>query len=208
MGLFLDLLGVASSDSHAVERALRQYVTERGGTLILDDAASDDLNTITIADNPDHKVSLVHGGSYTDWDAVAANLSVQLATPVFYFHIHDGDLWMYTFYVDGILKDQFNPIPAYWNDAITDAERQQNAGSVTTVCRYWPGVQPTALQNYLTVWDLDMEDEEFAYPDDQFPYGDAWQVIDFMTKLGLQYPFDDEKRIAGHTFRLMMPQTA
>src|SRR5438045_2896456 len=118
MGLFLDLLGVASSDSHAVERALRQYVTERGGTLILDDAASDDLNTITIADNPDHKVSLVHGGSYTDWDAVAANLSVQLATPVFYFHIHDGDLWMYTFYVDGILKDQFNPIPAYWNDAI------------------------------------------------------------------------------------------
>jgi hypothetical protein len=83
MGLFLDLLGVASNDSHAVERALRQYVTERGGTLILDDTASEHLNTITIADAPQHKVSLVHSGSYTSWDAVAAYLSIQLAAPVF-----------------------------------------------------------------------------------------------------------------------------
>ena len=207
MGLFLDLLGVASSDSLAVELALRQYVAEHGGALILDDTANDDLNTITIADNLDHKVSLVHSGSYTAWDAVAAHLSSRLTAPVFYFHIHDGDFWMYTFYIDGSLKDQFNPLPDYWNDAITDTERRQNAGDVTVLCSNWPDVRPATIQNYLITWDTDLNDDEaFAYPGDQFPQGDAWQVIDFMDKLGLQYPFDTERRIAGHTFRLSMPQ--
>jgi hypothetical protein len=207
MGLFLDLLGIASSDSQAVELALRQYVNEHGGRLVLENTAGGDLDTIAIADSPQHNVSLVHSGSYTNWDAVAAYLSLRLAVSAFYFHIHDGDLWMYTFYVNGVLKDQFNPIPDYWDDSITDEERQQHAGSATTLCAYWPDVQPTALQNYLTTWDVDGEDELFAYPDDQYPYGDAWQVLDVMAKLGLQYPFgDDGERVAGHIFRIIIPQ--
>jgi hypothetical protein len=205
MGLFLDLLGFANADSQTIELALSQYFMKAGGSLIPDDTAWDDLNTITIADNPNNKVSLVHAGSYTNWNSVAAYISSHLAIPVFYFHIHDDALWMYTFYVNGLLKDQFNPLPDYWDDDISEEERKQNAGNVKTLCTFWPNAQPRSIQNYLKPWELDGDDEQFAYSRDLFPQGDAWQVTDFMHQLGLRYPFDDTKRIAGHSFRLNIP---
>jgi hypothetical protein len=205
MGLFLDMLGIAATTSARVEQVFHHSVTIRGGTLVPDDAVDDDLNAVTIAESPQGNVTLVHTGSYTEWDVVAAELSQQLRQPVFRFHIHDGDIWLYTFYVGGILTDSFNPVPAYWSDAITDEERQAQAGNVAVLCANWPKLQPWMIEEYLITWDTELDWERYAYDEDAFPQGDPWQVTDFMAKLGLVYPFDDEQQTSGNTFRLTMP---
>ncbi|MCL4855402.1 MAG: hypothetical protein KJZ78_28905, partial [Bryobacteraceae bacterium] len=40
-----------------------------------------------------------------------------------------------------------------------------------------------------------------AYPADQFHYGDDWQLVDFLGKLGLDYPVDDRGAAHGATYR-------
>jgi len=57
-----------------------------------------------------------------EWDESSAFLSRELQAPVFSFHIHDGDLWMYILHVNGLAVDQFNPVPDYWDDQISSEE--------------------------------------------------------------------------------------
>ena len=49
-------------------------------------------------------------------------------------------------------------------------------------------------------WDLDNDAPGKAYDEDEFPIGDCWQVVDFMGKLGLTYPVDDQGQATGETY--------
>jgi hypothetical protein len=53
---------------------------------------------------------------------------------------------------------------------------------------------------YLTRWDLEDPHDRKAYPDDEFPMGLDWQVVDFMRKLGLIYPDPGLGSRDGDTF--------
>ena len=68
-------------------------------------------------------------------------------------------------------------------------------------CRYCrstlAGLVPEAISNYLFQWDLNEYDSDNAYADDEFPYNDCWQITDFMRRLGLAYPIDDDGKING-----------
>jgi hypothetical protein len=88
---------------------------------------------------------------------------------------------------------------------VSEEDRKAWSGNAAVVGKYWPGLVPEAIGNYLFDWDLEDADPGNAYPDDQFPYNDCWQVKDFMHRLGLVYPLDDDGKVNGATYRFVIP---
>lgn len=205
MGLFLAMSGVANSNRAAVEKMLRAYVTEKEGTLEAIDASADPTEAVLIAELG-HHVTVMYPGDFLEWDEASQYLSKTLNTTVFSLHIHDEDHWMYLLFASGQQVDQFNPVPDYWNDKISDDERRAWAGNAAVVAAHWPDVAAEAIRNYLFEWDLTEEDSDNAYDDDQFTYNDCWQVTDFMHRLGLVYPIDDDGTVNAAAYHLMMPE--
>lgn len=204
MGLFLAMSGVANSNRAAVEEALRAFAIEKGGALEAMDASADPSEALLVAESGNH-VTVMYPGDFLQWDDASQYLSKTLGTSVFSFHIHDGDLWMYVLFSKGEQIDQFNPIPAYWSDKMSDADRRAWAGSAATIAEHWPDVASEAIRNYLFEWDLEEEDSDNAYADDHFPYNDCWQVTDFMHRLGLVYPINDEGKADASTYHFLVP---
>ncbi len=131
---------------------------------------------------------------------IRLSLSKALKRPVFSFHIHDSDLWMFNLFVDGKDVARFNPRPDYWEE-VTDEERARWAGDAAEVARQIPGLAAKSIEKYLAVWPEGQEAGEKAYPEDQFPIGDEWQVVDFMRAVGIKYP-DKESPGVPFIFRL------
>ena len=94
--------------------------------------------------------------------------------------------------------------PYKGNEEFPDEERELWAGNAEAVTRHWPGVEAKDIENYLVTWDLDQEEPDKAYDDDEFDYHDCWQVVDFMRKLGLEYPVDDQGKALGATYRFQV----
>ena len=204
MGLFLAMSGVANSTRVAVEDALRAYATERGGTLETIGTSTDPSDALLIAESGSH-VTVMYPGEFVQWDEASQFLSRTLGTAVFSLHIHDEDLWMYVLFAKGEQVDQFNPIPNYWQRKMPEVDRQAWSGNASLVAQHWPGVVPESIGNYLCEWDLDEGDSDNAYAHDQFPYNDCWQVTDFMHRLGLAYPIDDQGKVSGASYRFVIP---
>lgn len=184
MGLFMMMSGVANSSRSAVETALREFATSQGGTLEAIDSSDNSFKAVLIAESGKHVV-VIYPSDFMQWDEASEYLSRTLSTSVFSFHIHDGDLWMYALYFRGTKIDQFNPIPAYWDDGIADNERRSWAGNADAVCRHWPEVTPEAIREYFACWNLLEMAPGKAYADDEFSFNDCWQVTDFMRRVGL-----------------------
>jgi hypothetical protein len=136
-----------------------------------------------------------------DWDDAAAFLSGELKAPVFSFHIHDSDLWMYILYADGADVDQFNPVPEYWDDTIDEDERDYWKGDSSVLTSYLPHINPADIENYLVHWDEDMDPDAKAYPDDEYHFED-FQLTDFMRKLQLPFPLNDNFEPTGSMYFL------
>jgi hypothetical protein len=204
MGLFLAMSGVANASGAVVEEALRSYATERGGNLEAVDPSADLSDALLIAESGSH-VTVMYPSDFMKWDDASQYLSKTLGTAVFSLHIHDEDLWMYTLFSKGEQVDQFNPIPDYWSKRMPNVEKQMWAGNAAIVAQHWPGLVPESIRNYLFEWDLDEEDSDNAYDDDQFPYNDCWQVTDFMHRLGLVYPVDDEGKTTASAHHFVVP---
>jgi hypothetical protein len=137
--------------------------------------------------------TVIYLDGFLGWDAASQVLSEQLDKPVFSFHIHDGDFWMYLLYEKGAVVDQFNPVPDYW-EAIDAGERRSWLGDAAKVASRVPGLSPEEIARYLVPWD-DLvalwKEPRKAYGTDRFHYGEDWQLIDFMEKLGLGFPDSD-----------------
>ncbi len=202
MGLFLDLSGIAGASGTVVEQTLERYVIRHAGVFDPMPATADDLNVVAIAEAPHGKVSILHRGSFLKWFDVSVYLSHSLKAPVFHFQIHDEDIWIYQLFVKGIEVDAFNPVPDYWGN-ITAAEQRRWAGSPRVICQHWPGVTEVDLRNYLRRWDE--SGEQKAYPDDTHSANDIWQMSDFMRRLGLICPVDEEGNVVGRTYRFEIP---
>jgi len=107
---------------------------------------------------------------------------------------------MYVLFVNGEPVDQFNPIPDYWDENMTDEDIESWKGDASVVARYAGNIQSSAIANYLTRWDLEAEEPVKAYPDDEFDNED-WQLLDFMKKIGLPYPLYDDDMPSGQTYK-------
>ena len=111
MGAFLTNYQVRSKSSPAVVKALSAllessaYVSpEKGGWVTVYDESSEKQDEAVLT-------------------RIAAGLSRELHTAVFGFLVHDSDIAAYWLYQDGMLADQFNSAPDYFDDDIDDETR-------------------------------------------------------------------------------------
>jgi hypothetical protein len=200
--------GLAGTTLSAVEDSLRSYAALRSGELIPTAGRSEPWEVLILADSAQQNVTVQYPGDFFEWDDASAFLSRSLGVPVFSFHIHDDDLWMYVLFNGGEEIDHFNPIPDYWDDAISEEETATWAGNAGVIAEAWPDVEADAVRNYLVRWDLDDDAPGRAYANDRFPYDDCWQLTGFMKRLGLTYPLDDHGRVIGRTYRFRVKQQA
>ncbi len=133
-------------------------------------------------------VTAVFGETFSKSDHASEFLSKYLKAPVFSFHMYDDDFWMYLLYREGKLISKFHPKPRYF-DENEDVEPWR--GDAQIVAEVVPGVTVASIEKYF-VFCTQENGQEKAYPSDQYPRWDFWQIIDFMDKLGLAYPFSDE----------------
>jgi hypothetical protein len=115
MGLFLAMSGIVGASKEDVESALRSFVQDRKGSLRQESRSAGAENTLILFGDG-LRCSVVYPWQFLEWDEASRHLSAELAVPVFSFHIHDEDLWMFLLFDKGRLVTQFNPLPEYWDD--------------------------------------------------------------------------------------------
>lgn len=199
MGLFLALSGIIGQTQESTVAALRKYATECGSKLEPADYEADNGGLCVVAEENGNTTVLFLDG-YAEMDKASKFLSQELSAAVFALHIHDGDFWLYTLYYEGHLVDQFNPIPDYWDDDISDEELAEWQGDAAAIAKYVPAVQVKDIDRYLVRWDLEALRPPKAYSTDEFAQED-WQLLDFMKRMGLPYPIANDLP-DGQVFRL------
>lgn len=201
MGLFLSASGVLSPDGKAVRNAIASYVTSTGGTFEPRAGTTNDRN-IGVMQSTKSTTTVLYPDGFTRWDDLSKFLSLELKKPVFSFHIHDGDLWMFVAFADGKEVAWFNPIPDYW-EQIDDAERHRWTGNAQLVASLVPGLAAASIERYFVPWTENaLAADQKSYDDDEFAIGVDWQLTDFMRRLGFAYPLDDSGTPTGETFYL------
>jgi hypothetical protein len=171
------------------------------GRLNLARARHNDRN-IGVMRSTESTTTILYPDGFANWDDLSKLLSLELKVPVFSFHIHDGDLWMFVVFDDGKEVAWFNPIPDYW-EQIDDAERSRWAGNAESVASFVPGLAAASIERYFVAWTEDiLAAQQKSYDDDEFAIGVDWQLVDFMRRLGFAYPLDDSGTPTGETFYL------
>lgn len=200
MGIFLSMTSVVGKTKDQVVDSLYNYAKTVNGGLEKADLPIDDQNCCVI-EEVDGNTTIFNPYDYLEWDKSSQFISKDLNAPVFSFHIHDGDFWMYTLFVSGEIADRFMPIPDYWDENISADEMRSWKGNAATIAKYVDAVRPRDIERYLVRWDLDAEETSKAYQGDEFEQED-WQLLDFMRKLRLPYPLNDDGAPKAGTFRL------
>jgi hypothetical protein len=202
MGLFLSMSGVIGAKAPEVVDLLRQYAETKNGALSEAAISFSDQNFLTMVESSGG-ATILFPNYFSDSYSVSETLSRALEGPVFQLDIHDGDLWMYALYEKGQIIDRFNPVPEYWGE-LDEKERESWRGNAAIVASKVPGLKPEAIANYLIKWDDSVflgDEQRKAYPDDQCHVGEDWQIVDFMKRLGLDYPLDGDGNPIGRTYR-------
>jgi hypothetical protein len=200
MGLFLSMSGVLGAKKPQVVELLDKYATAKNGQFSPIQTPDDTSDSLVISES-EGNTTVIYPSMFIELDEVSAYLSQSLHVPVFSLHIHDGDLWMYVLFINGEDVDQFNPIPDYWSDNITEDERQRWAGNSRVISRCCPSIREESIKNYLVKWNILDEVSGKAYHDDEFCFNDCWQLVDFMKKIHLPYPIDSNGVVSGECFK-------
>lgn len=202
MGHFLSLSAIVGHEDDAVASELHRFATLHGGDMIRKDRSPERAQTLVLHSTGPRTTAL-YPHTWVGWDQASQHLSENLDTPVFSFHIHDGDLWMYKLYSGGTTIDQFNPIPDYFRDLRdNDPEVLKWQGNPQLVAEA-ASMSPASIARYLIRWEEELFASDVprkAYDDDEFHIGDDWQMIDFMRRLGFQFPLDEDGNALGHTY--------
>jgi hypothetical protein len=201
MGTFLAVSSVFGKTKTEVVNSLANYAKSVGGGLNQEENIDSETPNCCIVEELNSNTSVFYPVGYLEWDNSSEFISKELNATVFSFHIHDGDLWMYVLYNNGQVADQFNPVPDYWDDNLSDEEINSWKGNVQTITELIPYINTSDIDQYLVRWDLDEEEPTKAYPTDEFTKED-WQLVDFMTKLKLPYPIYNNGNTKGQTFKL------
>lgn len=204
MGLFLAMSGVIGKDTKEVTKVLEEYTKIKKGSM-LEVQPQNEAFDLCVIGGEGKNTTVVYPDDFFDWDEASQHISRELNTSVFSLHIHDSDLWMYIFYNCGEAVDQFNPIPDYWQE-ISSEEIEKWKGNPGVICNLVKDVAIDDIRNYYKFWDMLEDEEEKAYEEDEFYFGDDWQIIDFMNKFNLSYPFEEETGLpTGKTYKFTIP---
>lgn len=149
--------------------------------------------------------------AYIDWQGyqIAIALGQNLGIPWINVRIQEGSLWDYSLYQGSENLDNFSTMPEYWED---DPEFLASwRGQAAILSKAW-SIEKSHVENYLRPWYGGVDEDDCivhnpelagrAYPDDQFEYGDIWQMTDFLRALGAHDPNWDQPQCVP---RLLVP---
>ncbi len=123
--------------------------------------------------------------------------------------IYDDDEWGYFYYDGDMQKDSFSVCPREGMEELEleqlrleqlkleqlkseQIKPEQPNASAEFIAKQFH-INVNEIVNYYRIWtDELIEDEQAAYEDDEYTYGDCWQIADFMRKLGFPFPEGDE----------------
>jgi hypothetical protein len=205
MGQFLALSSVIGKTQNEVVNSLANYAISVNGGLQQENHINSDTANCCIVEEANGNTSIFYPDDYLEWDDSAEFISRELNATVFSFHIHDSDLWMYVLYYNGQVIDKFNPVPDYWEDNLPEEEINNWKGDAQVITQFIPYIKSGEIDKYLVRWDMEEEEPSKAYPTDEFVQGE-WQLTDFMKKLKLPYPIDDDGNPKGQTYKLWTNQ--
>lgn len=201
MGMFLAMSGVIGKNAEEVTKALEAYITKNKSTIEEVQPVNEAFDLCVIGENRKN-TTIVYPEDFYMWEEASEYLSKELNTSVFAFHIHDSDLWMYIFYDCGNVEDKFNPIPDYWEELAEEEIKEWN-GNPEIICQHIKNISAGDIKNYYKFWRSDDVQEEKDYEEDEFCFEDEWQVVDFMNKLSIMYPFEEENGFPiGKTYKI------
>lgn len=195
MGAYFTITAIAPGSRDRVLQGIRELESEGG-------------DYVDVYSCQSGAVLCLPGEILHDSEGVAAKLSDRLALPVIALHLSDDVVWGYSLFESGHEVDCYSSLPNYWEE-LTPSEVRRQAGDASVLAKVWPDVSVEAISGYLTnKEELSEEIEDStAYPEDQFSVSDAWQLLDFMKKLGLDYPFDEDGELRAEPLASMLITT-
>lgn len=200
MGNFLALSGVIGKTQNDVLTSLTNYANSVGGGIKQDSTLNSENDNCCIVEEANGNTTIFYPEGYLEWDDSSEFISRELNATVFSLHIHDGDFWMYLLYNNGKVVDQFNPVPDYWDENITDDEIEKWKGNALIVTKYVSYLKPKDIEKYLVRWGVDEEETIKAYLTDEYTK-EEWQIVDFVTTLKLPNPLDDNGNPKRQTYK-------
>lgn len=159
MGLFMSMSGVIGKTKEDVEKCLKEFAKNNGGDLLKENLDNENPKFCVINEK-NGNATVFYPSGFNEFGDVSKYISEKLNCPVFFFHIHDGDLWLYFLYNKGILVDQFNPIPDYWDDSLSEVEINEQKGNAKLISELIPSVKIEDINKYLIRWNLEDDDKK------------------------------------------------
>lgn len=207
MGLFFHLSSILSTPKSKTIKTLKTLVKVDSYKLeeTNDQSNSDEL---CIVDSSNRNSTILFPSLFNHW-GLSQELSYKLKTAVLTLEIHDGDFWFFILYDNGKEIVKFNPIPEYYDENVKKEEMNSWLPNIETICKYFPKTRPEEIENYFIHWKsnnikhwTDQFETKKAYSTDNYSFGNGLQMFDFIKKIGITSPIDDNNNASGTSFRL------
>ncbi|HET6995809.1 MAG TPA: hypothetical protein VFI06_12545 [Chitinophagaceae bacterium] len=184
MGLFLTFSVFNINESKAVEEKLRNYVSSVNGGLEIADIGQGNPNYCSIL-NQNQNTIVTYPSYFTEYIKTSEVLSQSLKKAIYTFSIYDGDYWMLYIFDNGELSARFNPFPDYWSEKEDREQVKTWNFDLDKLCRDFK-LSRKSVDNYFIEWKKGKKTIK-AYKDDEFGYGDCFQVFDLLKQFNITY---------------------
>jgi hypothetical protein len=135
----------------------------------------------------EHGCGLTYGDVAHE-EIILMNILAQMGATYLIGRFQDGDAWAISLYRghEHLISRDVNPWA--YGDGPTDRDQANLDLTTERIAAVWK-VDPDTIRPYLLLWRektlLGWRDRNGkAYPTDEFPYGDAHQLFDFLGRLG------------------------
>jgi len=187
---------VKDSTSSEVCRCLEQFNENIKGTYKITKEQSGD-NILHIFESFKGNVLVKLGESHFYADKYLEFISKSLLKPALFLFQGSDEFWYYELFIKG------NMVDTMYSNLNIDIDRKKTPGiykekngSPDTLAQYWSCNKAIIENYYRNRGDLNEHElNKKAYPEDEFTFGDEWQIIDFMDKLNIKYPFNENGKI-------------
>lgn len=176
MGVFLHTAVVQNKDLEKIKADIQKAAKKYSDMSIVSEKC--------VFVNSDKSVLIIFNEEANLDEVLIKILSKEICAPVMFIYIYDNDGWGYFYCEDGVIKDFFSVCP----EAARDTSPKKYKHSAKFIAKQFH-INVNKIINYFKIWtDELIEDEVVAYEDDEFVYGDCWQMADFMKRLGILFP--------------------
>ncbi|MGJ8726768.1 MAG: hypothetical protein ACSHYB_19645 [Roseibacillus sp.] len=180
MSGFFNIIGIPETSAEVVKESFGGLCSKDGDGVALFKCPSG--STVVFADT-----------ILNDSEGVASELSAAVSSPVILLFYAEDVVWGYNLFKAGQEVDRYSSRPNYWGE-LTREEYVRESGDASKVADVWPNLDASQISAYLIDKEKVSEKQrtQKAYADDEHEIWDGWQVADFMRKLSLSFPFDDD----------------